>query len=94
MGAQMAMAGESPEEALARVKGIIKQIDIAAPPVPPPPAPTGEPFSVRGALTSPAALAIVCGHFSHNWFLYTLLSWLPTYVSEQLGKPYILHSKP
>lgn len=42
-------------------------------------------FTLNAALTSPPVIALMVGHFAHNWTLYTLLSWLPTYVSEQLG---------
>ena len=42
--------------------------------------------SLRWALSQPQLLALVVGHFSHNWTMYTLLSWLPTYVNEVLGE--------
>ena len=54
-------------------------------------------FSLRKAFCNVRVLAVVAGHFAHNWFLYTLLSWLPTYISDQLGasvgrRPHLAHS--
>jgi hypothetical protein len=45
----------------------------------------GGEVSLRWALSQPPLLALIAGHFAHNWTMYTLLSWLPTYVNEVLG---------
>jgi len=42
-------------------------------------------FPWRRYLTSPAVWAIFVAHFCHNWALYLLISWLPSYFREQLG---------
>jgi MFS family permease len=41
--------------------------------------------SVREFLKHAPVWAIMVAHFSHNWSLYVLLSWLPTYVNKGLG---------
>jgi hypothetical protein len=50
--------------------------------------------SLRWALSQPELLALVVGHFSHNWTMYTLLSWLPTYVNEVLGERNVAKRSP
>ena len=39
----------------------------------------------REILTQKPVWAIIIAHFSNNWGLYVLLSWLPSYFSSQLG---------
>ena len=39
----------------------------------------------RGILTTPAVGAIVVNHFCHNWALYVLLAWLPSYFKATFG---------
>lgn len=39
----------------------------------------------RSIVTSMPVLAIVVAHFSYNWTFYTLLTLLPTYMSDILG---------
>lgn len=39
----------------------------------------------RSIVTSMPLLAIVVAHFSYNWTFYTLLTLLPTYMSDILG---------
>jgi ACS family sodium-dependent inorganic phosphate cotransporter len=36
-------------------------------------------------LTTPAVWAIIVNHFSHNWALYVLLAWLPSYFKSTFG---------
>src|SRR4051812_43839376 len=36
-------------------------------------------------LTTPAVWAIVINHFAHNWSLYVLLAWLPSYFKTTFG---------
>ena len=36
-------------------------------------------------LRHPAVIALVIGHATHNWTLYLVLSWLPTYLHAALG---------
>jgi MFS transporter, ACS family, solute carrier family 17 (sodium-dependent inorganic phosphate cotransporter), other len=36
-------------------------------------------------LRSPLVRAFIGAHFCHNWALYILISWLPSYFSEHLG---------
>lgn len=43
------------------------------------------PFSLAHAWHQLPVLSLLLSQFSHNWNIYTLLSWLPTYVSEVLG---------
>jgi len=38
-------------------------------------------------LSRPAVWALVAAHVAYNWGHYTLLSWLPTYLSEAHGVP-------
>jgi len=38
----------------------------------------------RAMFTSPAVLAIIIGHFANNWGFYTLLTCLPTFLSQSL----------
>ncbi|HKE43251.1 MAG TPA: MFS transporter [Steroidobacteraceae bacterium] len=42
-------------------------------------------FPWRRYLASPAVWAVFVAHFCQNWALYLLISWLPSYFSEQLG---------
>ncbi|HEY7378254.1 MAG TPA: MFS transporter [Steroidobacteraceae bacterium] len=42
-------------------------------------------FAWRRYLAAPSVWAIFVTHFCHNWALYLLLSWLPSYFREQLG---------
>ena len=35
--------------------------------------------------TTPAVWAIIVNHFSHNWALYVLLAWLPSYFKSTFG---------
>eukprot|EP00894_Picocystis_sp_ML_P005496 jgi/Pico_ML_1/56013/g1614.t1 len=42
-------------------------------------------FSCCRLLRHPAVLAILVVHFCHNWGLYIMLSWFPTYCFEVLG---------
>lgn len=39
----------------------------------------------RAIVTSTPLWAIVVAHFSYNWTFYTLLTLLPTYMSDILG---------
>jgi ACS family sodium-dependent inorganic phosphate cotransporter len=39
----------------------------------------------RGMLASPLVLSFVGAHFGHNWALYVLISWLPSFFHEHLG---------
>mmetsp|Transcript_10875 Transcript_10875/g.24984 ORF Transcript_10875/g.24984 Transcript_10875/m.24984 type:complete len:469 (+) Transcript_10875:65-1471(+) len=41
----------------------------------------------RQILSSPAVIAICVAHFAQNWTNYTMNSWLPTYLHEELGVP-------
>ncbi len=43
---------------------------------------------LRLLLRSTAVWAIIVGHFCNNWGGYVLLSWLPTYLTQQLGVPF------
>lgn len=43
-------------------------------------APGGVPW--RRILSTPAVWAIVASHFAHNWALYLLLAWLPSYFKS------------
>ncbi len=36
-------------------------------------------------LRTPLVLAIIVAHFCHNWALYILVSWLPSYFGEHFG---------
>ena len=38
----------------------------------------------KGFVTEPAAWAIYTAHFASNWSLYTFLTWLPSYMKDQL----------
>jgi hypothetical protein len=40
-------------------------------------------------LTHPAAWAVYTNHFGNNWAFYTLLTWLPTYLKNQVECPLI-----
>jgi MFS family permease len=35
-------------------------------------------------LTHPAPIAIAVAHTTHNWLFYTMLTWLPSYLNQQL----------
>ena len=39
----------------------------------------------RALLGSPAIIAIFVNHFCHNWALYVLLAWLPSYFKTTFG---------
>jgi ACS family sodium-dependent inorganic phosphate cotransporter len=39
----------------------------------------------RRLFTTPAVWAIIVNHFSHNWALYVLLAWLPSYFKSTFG---------
>jgi ACS family sodium-dependent inorganic phosphate cotransporter len=39
----------------------------------------------RRMLGSPLVLAFVGAHFGHNWALYVLISWLPSFFHDHLG---------
>ena len=39
----------------------------------------------RLMLSSPLVLSFVGAHFGHNWALYVLISWLPSFFHEHLG---------
>ena len=39
----------------------------------------------RKLLHSPLVLSFIAAHFCHNWALYVLVSWLPSYFHEHLG---------
>ncbi|XP_061767299.1 sialin [Nerophis ophidion] len=47
--------------------------------------PSGGHVPWRAIVTSRPLLAIVVAHFSYNWTFYTLLTLLPTYMSDVLG---------
>ena len=51
----------------------------------PPPAGARPPIPWRVLLRSPAVWAIVVNHFCHNWALYVLLAWLPSYFKHTFG---------
>jgi ACS family sodium-dependent inorganic phosphate cotransporter len=53
--------------------------------VAPPPAGAPREIPWRALLRSPAVAAIVVGHFCHNWMLYVLLAWLPSYFKTTFG---------
>jgi ACS family sodium-dependent inorganic phosphate cotransporter len=36
-------------------------------------------------LRTPLVVAVIVAHFCHNWALYILVSWLPSYFSEHFG---------
>lgn len=36
-------------------------------------------------LSTPAVWAIIVNHFAHNWLLYVLLAWLPSYIKATFG---------
>jgi ACS family sodium-dependent inorganic phosphate cotransporter len=40
---------------------------------------------IRAFLRHSAVWAIIVAHFCHNWSLYVLLTWLPTFVNKGLG---------
>ena len=46
-----------------------------------------EPVPWRELLSVPMVRAFIVAHFCHNWALYLLVSWLPSYYSEHLGVP-------
>ena len=52
-------------------------------PVPAPGAAAPTPW--RKLLHSPLVLSFIAAHFCHNWALYVLVSWLPSYFHEHLG---------
>lgn len=52
----------------------LPESDLGAPPVP-----------WAALLFHPAALAVYGSHFASNWAFYTLSSWLPQYLEQQLG---------
>ena len=41
----------------------------------------------RQLLSIPMVRAFIVAHFCHNWALYLLVSWLPSYYTEHLGLP-------
>jgi MFS transporter, ACS family, solute carrier family 17 (sodium-dependent inorganic phosphate cotransporter), other len=43
------------------------------------------PMPWRRLLHSPLVLSFIAAHFCHNWALYVLISWLPSYFHEHLG---------
>jgi len=45
------------------------------------------PMPWRVLLGSPLVLSFIAAHFCHNWALYVLVSWLPSYFHEHLGLP-------
>jgi ACS family sodium-dependent inorganic phosphate cotransporter len=53
--------------------------------VAPPPAGTPREIPWRALLRCPAVAAIVVGHFCHNWALYVLLAWMPSYFKTTFG---------
>ncbi len=38
----------------------------------------------RGILTNRASIAVLVAHFTNNWSLYLMLTWMPTYMSKML----------
>jgi ACS family sodium-dependent inorganic phosphate cotransporter len=53
--------------------------------VAPPPAGTPREIPWGTLLRCPAVAAIVVGHFCHNWALYVLLAWMPSYFKTTFG---------
>lgn len=47
-----------------------------------PPAATNERLPLRRLLLRAPAIAVLIGHFTSNWTLYVLLSWLPSYFRD------------
>jgi MFS family permease len=47
------------------------------------PASSAEPVPWGTILRSPSIWALFALHFSSNWFLYFMISWLPTYLSSE-----------
>jgi len=50
-----------------------------------PPAPGSPTIPWRRLLRLPSVMAIVVAHFCHNWSLYLLLAWLPSYFKSTFG---------
>jgi MFS transporter, ACS family, solute carrier family 17 (sodium-dependent inorganic phosphate cotransporter), other len=53
--------------------------------LPAPPSGTREPMPWRQLLSVPMVRAFIVAHFCHNWALFLLVSWLPSYFHEHLG---------
>ncbi len=51
------------------------------------PAGARAPMPWRQLLSIPMVRAFIVAHFCHNWALYLLVSWLPSYYTEHLGLP-------
>lgn len=51
------------------------------------PAAARAPMPWRQLLSIPMVRAFIVAHFCHNWALYLLVSWLPSYYTEHLGLP-------
>lgn len=46
---------------------------------------TAESIPWKKLLSKPAVWAIIVAHFCHNWGLFILLTWMPTYYKQVLG---------
>jgi MFS transporter, ACS family, solute carrier family 17 (sodium-dependent inorganic phosphate cotransporter), other len=54
--------------------------------IPEEPSPDGKRTVPWGTLLrTPAVWAIIVNHFAHNWLLYVLLAWLPSYIKATFG---------
>lgn len=53
--------------------------------LPPPPRTGRGRMPWRALLAIPMVRAFIVAHFCHNWALYILVSWLPSYFHEHLG---------